>query len=349
MPCGAAIDLRRHSNDHWNGNHPLESHFDPMESVSQLWETQIPFVDPQRHAQRQEGDSCVIMPGSTVEDLRRQSIEHWDGYLSFELHFDPMELWGTQFVDPQRQESDSYFIMPGGAAEDLRLKSIDHLDGSSTSQSQFDPMELWGTQIPFVDPFNYDERAFWTDAPAAPPASTNGASLSNLRRRLEDEDGHPRFQAVPARQVARLETHLPGRGKNREESWTGRGDESGGGQTVKRDAPERRFVRGETDCETRHCQVPPPPERSVQLAASAIDTCTEPRRLPGPEVVLRRDRVKLRPEQAIYIFQQRSIKTLRTAALLSDKFGITSKAIRDIWTQRSWSDETRGLETHLDV
>jgi len=83
-------------------------------------------------------------------------------------------------------------------------------------------MELWRTQIPFVDhfvdPFISDERMFWADAPAAPPASTNGALLSNLRRRLEGEDGHPRFQAVPARQVARLETHLSGRGENREES-----------------------------------------------------------------------------------------------------------------------------------
>ena len=314
-----------------------------MESISS--------VDPQRHAQRQKGDSYVIMPSSAVEDLRRQSIEHWDGYAPFELHFDPMELWGTQFVDLQRQEGDSYFIMPGGAAEDLRRESIDHGGGSSPFQSQFDPMELWGTQILFVDPFvdlfNSDERMFWADAPAAPPASTNGASLSNLRRRLEGEDGHLRFQPVPARQVSRLETHLSGRG---EESWTGRGDESGGGQTGKRDAPERGCVRGETDCEIHHChQVPLPPECIVQLAASAIDTRTEPRRLPRPQVVLRMDRVKLRPEQAIYIFQQRSIKTSRTAALLSAKFGITSKAIRDIWTQRSWADETRGLETHLDV
>ena len=296
MPGGAAVDLWRCSNDHWDGNEPFESQFDLM----QLCGTHIPFVDPQRHAQRPEGDSYVIMPGSEVEDLRRQSIEHWDGY--------------------------------------------------APSQSHFDPMELWGTQIPFVDPFNYDEHTFWADTPAAPPASMKGASLSNMRRRIEGKDGHPRFQAVPARQVARLETHLLGRGEKWEESWTGRRDESGGGRTGKRDAPERGCVRGETDCEIHRChQVPLPPQRIVQLAASAIDTCTELQRLPGPEVVLRMDRVKLRPEQAIYIFQQRSIKTSRTAALLSAKFGITSKAIRDIWKQRSWADETRGLEDHLDV
>jgi len=296
MPGGAAVDLRMHSNDHWDEYAPFESFLHPM----QLWGTHILFVDPQRHAQRQEGDSCVFMPGSAAEDLRRQSTEH--------------------------------------------------LDGSAPSGSHFDPMELWGTQIPFVNPFNNDVQTFWADAPAAPPASLKGTSLSNLRRRLESEDRHPQFQAGPARHLARLETHLPGWGENREESWTGR-DELGGGRTGKRDEPERGCVRGEMDCEIRRChQDPLPPQHIVQLAAtSAIDTRPEPRRLPGPEVVLRMDRVKLRPEQAIYIFHQRSIKTSRTAALLSAKFGITSKAIRDIWKQRSWAEETKGLETHLDV
>jgi len=95
----------------------------------------------------------------------------------------------------------------------------------------------------------------------------------------------------------------------------------------------------------------PWPQRIVQYTASAIDTRLEPQSLlePGPEVVPRLERVKLRPDQAIYIFQQRRTKTSRTAALLSVQFGITPKAIRDIWVQRSWAHETRGLETHLDV
>jgi len=301
------------------------------------------------------------MPGGTAVDLRRQSIEHWDGSDPFQSHFDPMQLWGTQipFVDPQihaqRPQVESYVVMPGGAAEDLRRQSIEQWDASAPFKPHFDPMELWGTQIPFVDPFNCDERTFWPDALAAPPASMKDVSLSDLRRRLESENGHPRFQAGPARQAACQETLLPGRGENRQEEWTRSRDESGGRNPRKRDQTERGCINGGTDFELPHgCmdqQDPLSPQRIVQLAARVIDTRPEPQRLPelGPEVVLRMDRVKLRPDQAIYIFQQRSTKTSRTAALLSTRFGITPKAIRDIWRQRSWADETRGLETHLDV
>ena len=82
------------------------------------------------------------------------------------------------------------------------------------------------------------------------------------------------------------------------------------------------------------------PQRIVQLAAIAIDTLPE---LLGvvPE------RVRLSPDQVIYIFQQRSAKTSRTAALLSAKFGVTPKAIRDIWTGRSWAHDTRPFWTGL--
>ena len=80
----------------------------------------------------------------------------------------------------------------------------------------------------------------------------------------------------------------------------------------------------------------------VQLAAITVNTHTE-----LPEVVP--ERVRWRPDQAIYIFQLRSTKTSRTAALLSAKFGITPKAICDIWTQRSWADDTRPFWTLLDV
>ena len=87
-----------------------------------------------------------------------------------------------------------------------------------------------------------------------------------------------------------------------------------------------------------HHQEPLLPQRIVQLAAITIDTLPE-----LAEVVA--ERVRLSPDQAIYIFQQRSTKTSRTAALLSAKFGVTSKAIRDIWTGRSWADETRPFWT----
>jgi len=53
------------------------------------------------------------------------------------------------------------------------------------------------------------------------------------------------------------------------------------------------------------------------------------------------DRIRLTPDQAISIFNQRKNKTKRTASLLSAKYGVSSKAIRDIWTGRTWHHYTR--------
>jgi len=52
-------------------------------------------------------------------------------------------------------------------------------------------------------------------------------------------------------------------------------------------------------------------------------------------------RVRLTPALAVHIFNQGKTKTKHSAALLSAKFGVSPKAIRDIWTKRSWASETR--------
>ena len=90
--------------------------------------------------------------------------------------------------------------------------------------------------------------------------------------------------------------------------------------------------------------VPLVPQRIVQLAAITLDTHPEPPRL--REVVA--ERVRLRPDQAIHIFNQRPTKTARTAARLSAKYGVTPKAIRDIWSRRSWAEDTRPYWTLVD-
>ena len=53
------------------------------------------------------------------------------------------------------------------------------------------------------------------------------------------------------------------------------------------------------------------------------------------------ERFKLTPEQAVAIFCEQTTKTAATAALLSTQYGISAKCIRDIWTKRSWVNETR--------
>ena len=59
-------------------------------------------------------------------------------------------------------------------------------------------------------------------------------------------------------------------------------------------------------------------------------------------------RVRLSSHQAIHIFIQKTTKTKFTATRLAAEYGISSKAIRDIWTGRSWSQDTRPYWTLLD-
>jgi len=51
-------------------------------------------------------------------------------------------------------------------------------------------------------------------------------------------------------------------------------------------------------------------------------------------------RVRLTPALAIHIFNEGKTRTKHTATLLSIEFGVSSKAIREIWTKRSWAQET---------
>ena len=53
------------------------------------------------------------------------------------------------------------------------------------------------------------------------------------------------------------------------------------------------------------------------------------------------ERFRLTPDQAIRIFQMRRTKTAGTASVLALEFGISAKAIRDIWTRKSWAADTK--------
>jgi len=60
--------------------------------------------------------------------------------------------------------------------------------------------------------------------------------------------------------------------------------------------------------------------------------------------------VRLTPEQAIDIFKMRRTKKTRTAGLLAIKCGITPKAVRDIWTRKSWAKETQpGWNNYMET
>ena len=53
------------------------------------------------------------------------------------------------------------------------------------------------------------------------------------------------------------------------------------------------------------------------------------------------NRIRLTPELARHIYNLKRTKTAGTAALLATKYGISAKAIRDIWTRKSWAKDTR--------
>jgi len=66
-----------------------------------------------------------------------------------------------------------------------------------------------------------------------------------------------------------------------------------------------------------------------------------PAAYPEPQSEAVPDRARLTPEQAIDIFRMGRTKTAHTASLLGTKYGISPKAIRDIWTRKSWAQDTR--------
>jgi len=49
---------------------------------------------------------------------------------------------------------------------------------------------------------------------------------------------------------------------------------------------------------------------------------------------------RLTPSQAVHILQLWKTRTKRTAGLLAVEYGVTAKAIRDIWMLRSWAQNT---------
>ena len=82
-----------------------------------------------------------------------------------------------------------------------------------------------------------------------------------------------------------------------------------------------------------HCIIPEAPGALPEIA----DADTELQAVLGSGS----GRVRLTPALAVYIFNQGKTKTKHTAALLSAEFGVSAKAIRDVWTKQSWAQETR--------
>ena len=77
---------------------------------------------------------------------------------------------------------------------------------------------------------------------------------------------------------------------------------------------------------------------TLQRTPSLTGPVMQPKKL---SKALKTDRIRLNPDQAIHIFHLGRTKTAGTAALLAIEYGVSSKAIRDIWTRKSWAQDTR--------
>ena len=196
---------------------------------------------------------------------------------------------------------------------------------SPSFESEFDPCELIGTRIPFLDPFAYNDSDFQTEAPTPPGLSWGLTWLTGATPIFQDSEPdqapvpHAPQSIVQIASIA-VDTHpevAPERAR-----WTS--DQAGFQFT----APGPSMPG---------CAIPlfqQPHQHIVQFAAIAVNTQPELQEVTP-------DRARLTPDEAIHICIMRRTKTARTAALLSAKYGISPKAIRDIWTGKTWAQHTR--------
>ena len=188
----------------------------------------------------------------------------------------------------------------------------------------FDPIELLGSRIPFVDPFSYDDRDFQASS------SIFTVSENEKESRFRSDGKQTGYNATACVSLSRHDA-----------SGAAGGDLSlfdpvalkGSRIPVMLDYNNREFTMVDRE--------PLVPKHCIQHAATVLGPNTHPGLVSG--------RVRLKADQAVHIFNQRSTKTKHTAALLAAEYGITPKAIRDIWNKKSWSQDTRPYWTHLDV
>jgi len=64
---------------------------------------------------------------------------------------------------------------------------------------------------------------------------------------------------------------------------------------------------------------------------------------PAAEQIVHGERLgtKLMADDAVFIYQQKRVKTSRMAEQLGREYNITAKAVRDIWRRRTWRKATR--------
>jgi len=213
-------------------------------------------------------------------------------------------------------------------------------------ESLFDPVELLGTDIPFVDPFSYDDRVFYDSgfcsSERLPAEKTPGSSEVPTHKRKADMMVSTETSTYLSRLGRRLPLH-----------------------TVYAASHFSYSQLLPVSFESMHPRLAVQSLRPHLPALLSQEPRHNPQIVPDDSTVLRHmpsllpsgqvalldsagsgsgsvaERIRLTPDQAVHIFLLGRTKTAGTAAELASKYGISAKAIRDIWTKKSWAQDTR--------
>jgi len=208
-------------------------------------------------------------------------------------------------------------------------------------ESLFDPVELLGTSIPFVDPFTYDDRKFYDSGfgcSERPPMKTPGLSDA-----VSEVPANKRRADMPAEEpscLSRLGRRMP--------LHTVYATSQFSYSQVLPVSFESMHPRQAIPGLRPHLPAPlsQEPRRTPQIVPQAstlgpVTVLDSAGSGSGSGSGLAAERIRLTPDQAVHIFLLGRTKTAGTAAELASKYGISAKAIRDIWTKKSWAQETR--------
>ena len=224
---------------------------------------------------------------------------------------------------------------------------------------QFDPIELLASRIPFVDPFNCDfedlgeaecqplelsEFSGYADQESSNFTSISVLPPSPVVKELQDDELNEAFKSARSPVTSTRHTSLsqvsgskfhPTCSDSSLEMF--RRTSSDSSLDTRSSSPGNMFEVAElSEGFSRTMSLPTPgPSTFHDAHPKAVGSSAK-------------NRFKLTSEQAIHIFTHKINKTARTASLLSVKYGISPKAIRDIWTLKSWAQETRPFWTRLD-
>lgn len=293
------------------------------------------------------------MNRGTAGDPRRQSVSEFP---SFESQFDPIELVFSRipFVDPFSYDDRQFHAS-------LRMEHVQALSSNVSEPSMFDsrgPLSapLGSREFQLTGTIELDVRMSLQRTPSLPPAGpaqtpatvTERASVSLSEVIPNQKSSSMTYLSMLTSPEFQGPNQVPQHTTHERVPCMIRANHPVAAPPIRRTSSQGSSSTGKS----RRSFIPPlrrtnsdsslsSGRTNVMLTAIALRSDTHFR-----DVVI--DQSRLTPDQAVRIFKQRQNKTAKTASLLSAEYGVSPKAIRDIWTRKSWVHDTRPYWTLLD-